>query len=675
MGESERFTHLFLTGDVLDKYNPNNDASDETIHFISDLVEVMGVNYNNVFIVPGNHDHNRNITIKILDDIFADHKDDKRICAEINSFSDEQLKGLLCSFEKFNELYKSLFKNDYFTNCDNPHILNDSDDLSVIKLNTAWLDRDSDSDEKIYCDTDRLLTLLEKNSSLLSKGINIAIGHHPLECLAPDEKTRVLELFLRYNIGLYFCGHVHQPSINYYKEQDVLQLACTGGFADGFSEGGYVSGIIDTYNNLYEAEFYNWNKGSWYIESSLEGTDERGVCFFDTKKYRHTSNITAIDFKLYDEHISRDALEKSIGSKSFNTLAYAYGGIIPGSINWDFHEKSIVNFSRDIKYLIEQNKDIKLFPLAPIPLLIKLGFELQKNSKISIYQFNRSNEIWVNDTNDTGTTLSVNENCTGKNELIVKICTSSQIDNRIIEKTLSLSDYDLLEFNASNYELGSPISIKDVLRLVDTVFQHLNKLATTYDKIHLFAAVPAGMAVEIGRNLLSSLYYNVYTYQLFRGKYCEAIIINDAEVQEDKTIDDNNVRLFEEHQQNIVFVPLVGRIACGDAIEPVLEIEEYIPMSKSILGSGEFFFLKASGDSMIGAGINDGDLVLIRQQNTADNGQIVVALIDDETTLKRLYRDDSRKQIILKPENKSYKEKRYNNVNVQGIAIKVIKNL
>ena len=78
---------------------------------------------------------------------------------------------------------------------------------------------------------------------------------------------------------------------------------------------------------------------------------------------------------------------------------------------------------------------------------------------------------------------------------------------------------------------------------------------------------------------------------------------------------------------------------------------------------------------MIGAGINNGDLVLIRQQNTAEDGQIVVALIGEETTLKRFYHDDKKKQFVLKPENKMFEEKRYNNIIIQGIAIKVIKDL
>ena len=212
MGESEGFTHLFLTGDILDKYNTSNDASEETVRFVNDLISAMGVEYRNVYIIPGNHDHNRDLTIELTNDTFSDPGDDKCICRKIGDFNTTQLNGLMHSFEKFNDIYKSLFKCDYFTNGENPHIIIDHNDISVIKINTAWLDTDSDSNENIYCDTDRLLTLFENNIDLLSKGINIAIGHHPLEGLASEEKTRLLALFGRFNVGLYFCGHVHQPS-------------------------------------------------------------------------------------------------------------------------------------------------------------------------------------------------------------------------------------------------------------------------------------------------------------------------------------------------------------------------------------------------------------------------------------------------------------------------------
>ena len=79
---------------------------------------------------------------------------------------------------------------------------------------------------------------------------------------------------------------------------------------------------------------------------------------------------------------------------------------------------------------------------------------------------------------------------------------------------------------------------------------------------------------------------------------------------------------------------------------------------------------------MIGAGINDGDLVLIKRQNAAEDGQIVVALTDDETaTLKRYFVDKENKRIRLHPENESMSDMFFENVSVQGVAVKVLKNL
>lgn len=675
LSESEEFTHLFLTGDILDKYNPNNEYINDTVDFINDLITAMSIDRQNVFIVPGNHDHNRNLTISLAEKIYSAPDDDERICENIRSLSTVQIKELIDSFEKFSEIYKSIYGSEYYTSSENPHVIINKDDTSIIKINTSWLDVKSDSDKILYCDAERLLTLLENNEDALKRGVNIAIGHHPLEEITSRERERVLDLFQRYDIGLYFCGHAHCPSITYFESNDVLQLACTGGFADGYSEGGYVTGICDTDNNLYEAEFYNWNNGSWYIESSLDDTNERGICYFNTKRFNHNSNIVAVDFKLYDEHISRDALVKSIGCENFNTIVYPFGNIDPVAINWEFQAKIIADFSKNIKYLIAQDKHVNLYPLAPIPLLIKLGFELQKNSTLSIHQHSRNTGKWVSNDSDEGIKFNILEKYKGNSELIVKISTSSLIDNRLIENTFSEHTYDMLEFTATKIELGSPLYMNDVLRLVDTIFQHLNKVATTYDKIHLIAAVPAGMAVEIGRNLLKSLFYNIYTYQLFRGRYCEALIINSDDFEDTTTAIDNNIIYIEEYQQHIVLVPIVGKIACGEASEPVFDVDEYLPISKSILGNGEYFILKASGDSMTDAGICDGDWVLIRQQNTADNGQIVVALIEGETTLKRLYRDDKKKQIVLMPENKRYKERRYKNVIIQGVAVKIIKNL
>ena len=97
---------------------------------------------------------------------------------------------------------------------------------------------------------------------------------------------------------------------------------------------------------------------------------------------------------------------------------------------------------------------------------------------------------------------------------------------------------------------------------------------------------------------------------------------------------------------------------------------------RGIFGAGnDFFILRAHGDSMIDAGIDDGDRVVIRRQSTADDGDIVVALVEGETTLKRFYRDKRRKRFCLHPENAAYPDLYCTELQVQGVAVTVWKDL
>ena len=122
-------------------------------------------------------------------------------------------------------------------------------------------------------------------------------------------------------------------------------------------------------------------------------------------------------------------------------------------------------------------------------------------------------------------------------------------------------------------------------------------------------------------------------------------------------------------------VAILGSIACGLPQYAEENIEEYVTLPVSIVGPGKFFILHAYGESMIEAGIMEGDLVLVRKQETANDGDIVVALIDNETTLKRFYRDSEQRMIRLHPENKSMNDIFVRHCVIQGVATKVIKNL
>lgn len=126
--------------------------------------------------------------------------------------------------------------------------------------------------------------------------------------------------------------------------------------------------------------------------------------------------------------------------------------------------------------------------------------------------------------------------------------------------------------------------------------------------------------------------------------------------------DDGSLQLvefeFEQSELNreqTIKVPLLGTIACGTPIFAEENIEAFFPVSVKLARQpGKYFMLRAEGDSMNQAGINDGDLLLIRQQNTADNDEIVVALIDDEATVKRLKINQFNVVLVPESDNKSH---------------------
>ena len=124
-------------------------------------------------------------------------------------------------------------------------------------------------------------------------------------------------------------------------------------------------------------------------------------------------------------------------------------------------------------------------------------------------------------------------------------------------------------------------------------------------------------------------------------------------------------------KQGVTMAPLVGDIACGDPTEEEANIQESIELPNAIFGGGDLFMLHAKGESMIGAGIEEGDLLVIRKQNTADDGEIIVALTDGKNTLKRLYHKGGK--IILHPENPKLKDIIVKDCAIQGVLVSCIK--
>lgn len=127
---------------------------------------------------------------------------------------------------------------------------------------------------------------------------------------------------------------------------------------------------------------------------------------------------------------------------------------------------------------------------------------------------------------------------------------------------------------------------------------------------------------------------------------------------------DKEVNWLKEH---VSPVPIIGEVTAGMPILAVENIEEYFPLPHFVTRQGDTFMLHVKGTSMINAGIFDGDQIIVRKQDTAANGEIVVALIEDEVTVKRFFKEKD--CIRLQPENDTMAPMYFNDVKILGKVI------
>jgi repressor LexA len=129
-----------------------------------------------------------------------------------------------------------------------------------------------------------------------------------------------------------------------------------------------------------------------------------------------------------------------------------------------------------------------------------------------------------------------------------------------------------------------------------------------------------------------------------------------------------------EISPSVARVPLVGKVTAGAPILATENIEDYFPLPSHIVGDHTVFMLLVSGDSMIEAGIHDGDYVIVRKQSTANNGDIVVAMTEeDEATVKRFFKEHD--HIRLQPENSAMEPIRLRNVTILGKVIGLFREI
>ena len=155
------------------------------------------------------------------------------------------------------------------------------------------------------------------------------------------------------------------------------------------------------------------------------------------------------------------------------------------------------------------------------------------------------------------------------------------------------------------------------------------------------------------------------TVQYHINALCEAGYLNRGDTNQKRSITISSMENRAHH------IPLVGTVTAGQPILAVERIEDYIPVPINANGR-ELFALRVKGESMINAAICDGDLVVVEKTPVAENGEIVVALIDDEATVKRFYKENG--HFRLQPENDNYEPIIVDELAVLGKVIALIRN-
>jgi repressor LexA len=137
------------------------------------------------------------------------------------------------------------------------------------------------------------------------------------------------------------------------------------------------------------------------------------------------------------------------------------------------------------------------------------------------------------------------------------------------------------------------------------------------------------------------------------------------------------IEIVGKNKTEVVNLPIIGQVAAGQPILAEQNIEDFVSISSSFFGvndsNNKLFILKVKGDSMIEVGINDGDYVVSRSQNVANNGEIVVAMIDGNATVKTFYKEEN--QIRLQPANSNYSPIYSTEVQLLGKVVGVIRRM
>lgn len=509
INEQNKFDFVVITGDISVKNTGYNEAE----ILIKRIIEAINIPLDKVFIVPGNHDLNRSIPnerqeiVKKAYEIELLDNEEENYYNNLNSAQDD-----------FFDTYENILGRKYPK--DRIHFTESLDDnISIINLNTAWMCYDSENESgKLHVGLNSLFDCLSE-PILKSKHIKIAIGHHRLSDFNKMVESQLKSLFKTMDIDLYLGGHCHDASVVFDPSINTEFCSCRQGRAEDKNyPAGFIVGEINTETDQSYFQFYNWDVilAKWTYDNTVNPA-KHGKYYLRGEKFTkipETNRNIIVDLKLYGTALNYDMIMKTFNIDNSAIYRSSIQNIRPKSDEeWNTCLNEIVDIYKSI--ILKSGKDIHIFPIASIPLLVAFGYLLQNdNPNIKIYQYYENEGLWVYNENDDNIEIILNLKKNGSNILAVELSISEKVDYCDIEKALNV-DFDLLSISLNKPQVSCLNYYADVQRVKKKIKNELDKIYNNYDEIHLFMAAPAGLCIEVGRIIRENMYPStiIYNYQ------------------------------------------------------------------------------------------------------------------------------------------------------------------
>ncbi|MBC5996514.1 metallophosphoesterase [Romboutsia hominis] len=275
--ENGTFNFIAITGDIAYRGSTYNKDTED---FINNIIKKSGVSKENLFIVPGNHDLDRSKKKSRLIDSIVNANNP---LYEIDNLDEDTYNDLIHSQKKFWIFYNRLTNRTY--NEIDLHFIEERDCFNIINLNTSLLCGGDNEEGKISIFLNKLFKTL--NGKLSNDKLNIAIGHHNIDCLLADERKKVMNNLVDEGVDIYLCGHSHLPSysIDNNNDREFYTVMSGAGVIDGYAKATFIVG--EAYENNCSIEYYSWDDIDevWSIETKGLGRNvKNGIARFELKK-------------------------------------------------------------------------------------------------------------------------------------------------------------------------------------------------------------------------------------------------------------------------------------------------------------------------------------------------------------------------------------------------------